>query len=36
MKARPWIEKIALTGFAALLYYGAAAEWWMMPRMISG
>jgi len=35
MEKSPWIRRIALTGFAALLYYGYAAAWWM-PRMISG
>lgn len=35
MKARPWLTRIALAGFAVLLYYGAASEWWM-PRMIPG
>ncbi len=35
MMKRPWITRIALTAFAALLYYGAAAQWWM-PRTITG
>jgi hypothetical protein len=35
MDRRPWLRRIALTGFAVLLYYGYASAWWM-PRMISG
>jgi hypothetical protein len=35
MDRRPWFRRIALTGFAVLLYYGYASAWWM-PRMISG
>jgi hypothetical protein len=35
MEIRPWILSLALTAFAALLYYGAAAAWWM-PRTIPG
>ena len=35
MDRSPWFRRIALTAFAALLYFGYAAEWWM-PRMISG
>ena len=33
--ARPWMMKLALTGFAALLYYAAAADWWL-PRTTLG
>ena len=35
MDRSPWFRRIALTVFAALLYFGYAAAWWM-PRMISG
>jgi hypothetical protein len=35
MSPRPWILRIVLTAFAALLYYGAFAHWWL-PRTISG
>ena len=32
---RPWITKVALAAFAALLYWSVAADWWM-PRFVAG
>lgn len=35
MDARPWMTRIALAVFAALLFWGVAADWWM-PRLVFG
>lgn len=35
MKLGPWMTRIAVLGFAALLYWGVAADWWM-PRLLFG
>ena len=35
MRPSPWIMSFVLSAFAAMLYYGVAANWWM-PRMICG
>lgn len=35
MSCRPWMTRIALAAFGALLYWGVAADWWM-PRLVFG
>jgi len=35
MTKSPWIQRIAITMFAAALYVGVAAHWWV-PRALTG
>ena len=35
MRAQFWMERLALIGFATLLYLGAASQWWL-PRCLAG